>query len=263
MSYFFKQLKRNAEVLFITLLLVAALFSLLSYVGTFPNDFMPVIGHLFLMLFEIGLLITVPVLLLLRKRELAKMIYMLYASFWVISTIYTALGDSIFIAGGNHGLLIAASVFEFLIAAALLTAAVFFILGKKKQDVKKNNLTALILLGAYAAFFIVFALGVAYFAVFRQPWTNYIQSISGNLFLPAAMFLGLFVFGFLSVSFPEKPIVIAYEEEGEEENEESSDTSDTIVEEAPAEEPAEVSQEETEADASESESEPEKEEKDD
>ena len=245
MSYFFKQLKRNAEVLFITLLLVAALFALLSYVGTFPSGFMPVIGHLFLMFFEIGLLIAVPVLLLLRKRDLAKMIYMFLASFWMIDTIYIFLGDSFLMAKGFHGLQIAGSVFEFVIAIALLTAAVFFILGKKKQDVKKNNITALILLGAYAAFFIVFALTVAFLAVFKQPWTNYIEGISENLFLPAAMFLGLFVFGFLTVSFPEKPIeIFAEEEETEEKKKETSEISDKDDEEESKEEPVEEASEE-------------------
>ena len=131
MSYFFKQFKKYAEILLITLLLVAALFSLLSSVGNFPNEFMPVIGHLFLMLFEIGLLSVVPVLLFLRKKELARIVFTIYASFWLIASIYSNLGDSSMMRNGMHGLWIAIAVFEFLIACALLTALVFFILGKR------------------------------------------------------------------------------------------------------------------------------------
>ena len=242
MSYFFKQLKRYAEVLLITLLLVAALFSLLTYVGNFPNDFMPVIGHLFLMLFEIGLLAIVPTLILLRKKDLAKLVFTIYASFWLIASIYSTLGDSGLMRGGVHGLWISISVFEFLIAGALLNALAFFIIGKKQNDVKKFNLTALILLGAYGAFFIVFVLNIAAFAVFRWGWTSYIGNFKENLFLPAAMFLGLFYFGFMTVNFPEKPIVIPEESE-EADKKEEGDASNADEEEAPAEVKAEEEEE--------------------
>lgn len=233
MSYIFKQLKRYAEIFFITLLLVASFFSLLSSVGNFPNEFMPVVGHLFLMLFEIGLLASVPVLLLLKKRDLAKTVFIIYASFWLIATIYNTLGDSVFMANGVHGLRIAISVFEFLIACALLTAIVFYILGKKTGKDFNYNLTALILLGTFGAYFVVFALSIALYAVNKLGWTMYISDISENLFLPAAMFFGLFVFKFLNVNFPEKPIEIPEgdlakkeEEEGEAQAAEEDDEED-------------------------------------
>ena len=95
----------------------------------------------------------------------------------------------------------------------------------------------MILLGAYAAYFIVFVLHIAAFAVFRWGWTSYISNFSDNLFIPAAMFCGLFVFGFLTVAFPEKPIVIPEEDEKKEEGE--SEEAKEEASEAPVEEKAE------------------------
>ena len=94
MNAFMSSLKRTSEYLLMILMFVASLFTLLFYVGNFGSDFMPVMGNLLAMILKVGLWLSVPVLLAIRKRALAKKALAAVSLYWYVSFLFSLLDDT-------------------------------------------------------------------------------------------------------------------------------------------------------------------------
>ena len=118
----------------------AFLFAVLFAVSTMGDasansQFMPVVGGLVIMVAGTAAICSVPVLLLFKKDEAAKIIFTLLVGYWIVSQGLNYLSYSQFAVDGAPGIYVAAGIFGFLAGLALVALVVFiilhFVLGKK------------------------------------------------------------------------------------------------------------------------------------
>ena len=202
MNAFMKSVKRASVSITTILFFAAALFTLLLYVGNFGTDFLPVLGNLFSMLIRIGIWLIVPVLLLARKRVLAKWALIGVVLYWVISFVFTLLTDTGFAVANATALAISVGVFSFLAACALIAMVSFLGIAAYKKDRKTKFITLLIYCGTLVFLIVLFSLTVALNAKWGvADWNDYFGIICDDLIVPFAMLFAAIAFGFKREEF--------------------------------------------------------------
>lgn len=187
-------LTKPAKMIAMILLFAAAGFGLIGNAGGLGGGFMPVVGGLVYLLFDLAFWAIIPVLYVLKKDELVKYALVPVAGFWGISTIYNFLGSAEFVTGGWGGLTITISLFEFLIALAFLAVLAFGILYFVKKDKKFLQIAFCIFAGSLLFFVLVWALSIALFAQGNADWTTYFDLFRSALFIPFGLVFAVLAF---------------------------------------------------------------------
>lgn len=169
------------------LLFLAAGFSFIVNAAGIGGEFMPVIGGLFTLLFDLAILGIVPVLIALKKHDLIKYALVPLLAYWFISTIYNFLAGCEVIYDGVDGLIIAIAMFEFFAACALLTALVFAVMYFFSKDRKWLQIGFVVFAGSLLFFLLVWALRLAFLADLDADWTSYLYAFCSLLFLPSGL----------------------------------------------------------------------------
>lgn len=178
---------KKSKLLAIIFMFAATAFSLIVYAAGIGGAFMPVVGGLLLFLFQIALVGVIPVLLVLKKDELIKYALVPIFSYWLISSIYSFLGNSDLIAKGYAGVTIAMALFQFFIALAQLAVIAFMIVYLFKKEKKWAQIAFCILVGSLVFYLVEWALSLGMYAKYDAAWTNYFYAFYAYIFLPAGM----------------------------------------------------------------------------
>ena len=197
MKEIYKELKRHSEQLTIILFFAAAALSFIYHVANFGGGFLPVMGNLFTMILRVSILLVVPVLLSIGKKNEAKWAFLGVSAYWVITTLFELLNDTGVARNGNGALAGAMGAFAFLIACAMIVMTVFAILSKYKDSEKWKVIALAVYCGTLLLFVVFFALHTAVYAKWKiGTWDMYFEIISKFLILPFAMLFAALTFWF-------------------------------------------------------------------
>ena len=208
--------KKPSKTIAIVAFAVGILFSFIARAASIGNGFMPVIGGLILMFFDVAVFGVVPLLLILKKDDLAKTAFGFVFAYWLISRIYDNVGDATNIFKGMGNLWIATFVFDFLWGLALLVFAVLFVCYYVKKERVLLSAGFCVLFGSLPLALLAWILCVAAYAKGKANWQNYFSAISYYLAIPvafscAALFFSPIVAQKLSAVFSTKAAVPAEE----------------------------------------------------
>ena len=201
MNVFMGKVKRTSEFVAMILFFVAAFFSLLYYIGNFDGAFMPVIGNLFAMVLQVGIWLVIPLCIVMKRRSYARWATLGVSLYWLITTLFSLLGDTVMASSDYPALAIAVGVFSFLTACALIVMTIFALTAVTKKSGKIKMLAACIYAGALVFYLVLFALRVALAASWDLGWNAYFWLLCDYLLIPFAMFFIAVAFGFREEEF--------------------------------------------------------------
>ena len=201
MNVFMGKLKRTSEFVAMILFFVAAFFSLLYYIGNFDGAFMPVIGNLFAMVLQVGIWLVIPLCIVMKRRSYARWATLAVALYWLITTLFTLLGETSMASSEYPSLAIAVGVFSFLTACTLIVMTSFGLTAVTHKSGKIKMFAACIYVGALLFYLILFALSVALAADVEEGWNVYFKLLCDDLLIPFAMFFIAVAFGFREEEF--------------------------------------------------------------
>lgn len=178
---------KKAKLIAIILLFAATGFLLIATLANLGGGFMPVLGDLILLLVDLVIVGIIPLLLVLNKDSMAKYVLAPIFGYWMLRSIHTYIGHSSRIVGDNPGLIIAPSVFEFIIGCALLAILVLMVLYFFMKKPLLLNIGFAILACSLVFFLLTFVLWIAAYAKYNSDWPNYFYAFYEFLFLPAGL----------------------------------------------------------------------------
>lgn len=242
MKKIFEVLSKPARlILIIAAFAYVGVYSVVAF-GGFGGGFLPVLANIIIYVLTAGAVVAIPILLLLKKEEAAKLVFLLVGAYWLISESRGLLSYANLVTENNEGLSVAYGVFGFLAGLALTGVVVLIVL---KYILKKEVFkfcAVLTFVGAYSFILVFFVLRFAYQCKINYEYRNYDYIIYQwlefvNLFLyliaPVGVLFGyLYFLGAPEYDFPKKAPKAPKEEKEEE------------PEEAPAEQPEEEKPEE-------------------
>ena len=165
--------------------------------GSINGTFMSVVSNLLILIVGSALLFSVPVLILLKKEDMAKIAFFILAGYWLISTALSMFGYAqTYCIEDASGAAIAGGVFAFITALCLVGVLALIVL----EFVAKK---AFFRLFAFFAMFgvILFALltGILLFASTVEGieffgWPNVVNLLVEYLLVPAIVCFGCLYF---------------------------------------------------------------------
>lgn len=180
-------LKKPSKTIALCAFIAGILFSFIARAASIGTGFMPVIGDIILMLFDVAVFGVVPLLFILKKEDLAKTFFKFVFAYWLISRTYTLIGDASNIVKGLGGVWIAASVFDFLWGLALLSFIVLNVISFFKQDKRLSSAGLCILIGSLFLSVLAWILHVSAYATAKIGWQSYFNVVSYYLAIPTAI----------------------------------------------------------------------------
>jgi hypothetical protein len=178
---------KYAKMIGMILMFAAAAFLFIVTAAGIGDAFMPAIGNIVMMIVSLALWGVVPLLILLKKYDLAQKALLPVFIFWILSSIFTFFEDCQYMVDGVHGLAIAAAVFEFIIGGALIAIIVLSILSYLKKERAYLQLAFLVMVCSLLFFFLAWIMWIAAYATFDLGWASYLQLFAQMLFLPIGM----------------------------------------------------------------------------
>lgn len=220
--------KPSRLILLIGSILVFALTALSEF-GSIGGEFFPVFIGIIVLVATLAATAAVPVLLVMKKEEAAKIVFSILAGYWLISKTRGDLGYASWVVDKMPGLALSAALFSVFFGLCLLAVIVFAIL----HYVLKKEFRPIImcvLAGALLMAFIALILWLVVYGKQDASWTVFIDEFNAHLVIPVTLIGGVLYF-FIDEAPIEKKV--AKKEEPK-------------VEEQPAEQPAEQPQEQPE-----------------
>lgn len=194
MEKFFNVLLKPAKWILIIGSLVYATWFAISTAGSIQGTFMSVVSHLLVLIVGSALLFSVPLLILFKKEDMAKIAFFILAGYWLISTtrgmfsnaeIYTEFEDGVAITGG---------IFAFIAALCLVGVLALIIL---EFVIKKPGLrlfTFFVMLGVILFCFLTGLFLFIYYTKWNAPWTSSADMLVEGLLVPVLVCFGCLYF---------------------------------------------------------------------
>ena len=173
-----------ARTIGMALLFAAASFGLVVNAANIGGGFMPVVGGLLFLLFDLAVMACVPLLLALRRDKLVAYALAVVLAYWVIGTIYNFLGGADVATSAYSGLTIARGLFQVFIALAFLAIVVLLVLYVLRRDRKMANYAFCVMAGSLVFFVVLWALSLAAYAKNNADWGSYFYAFKSFIFLP-------------------------------------------------------------------------------
>ena len=171
--------------------------------GGLGGRFLPVVSTLIILLAGMAALAAVPVCLLLKKEDAAKLVFTILAGYWVISTILGQLGQAQMIDNGTEGLVITACVFSFLMGLCILGVLVLLVLN---YVLKKDIFRLAAVLTMVGVILFALVAGILWMVVYGKwglGWTLFVDAVGDYFILPTLILFGyLYFYG--APQLPEK-----------------------------------------------------------
>ena len=168
-------------------------FAIMTATG-FGNGFVSVIVSLIIMTIGTALLVAAPLLVLLKKDNAGKMVFLFLLGYWVLTTIQNWLGISAGLVESNDGLAIVAGLFSFIaglgVVAVLVLTVLELILKKPAlRFVSFLVFLGVIIVGFFAGLFLVILSGMN-----NAFWPSGIQFLIQYMILPIIICFGYIYF---------------------------------------------------------------------
>ena len=196
MNKFFQALTKPAKwVLVIGGFFYAIWFAIMQ--GTaIDGEAMSVIAHLVIMIVGTILLVAVPVLVLLKKDDAAKMLFLFLIGYWVLTSIQNWLFYAETFTDSDNGLGITAGIFSFIAGLGLVGVLVMTVLEFALKKPAFRVITLLIMLGVLAVSFIAGLLLFIYACTINAVWPMGLNFLVEYIILPVIICFGyLYFFG--------------------------------------------------------------------
>ena len=184
MDSLIRKLAKPSRLVGMILMFAAAAFGVILAAADFGGGFMPVVGQLVLLVFNLALIGVIPLLLALKKDELIPYALAPLFSYWIIGSIIDYIGSARRVASGYLGLVIAASLFEFFIGCALLAVVVMLVIYFFTANRRFVQIAFFTWMASGLFFFLAWVLWLAGHAKYGGDWTSYINLFYNYLFLP-------------------------------------------------------------------------------
>ena len=213
MEKFMSLIKKFGKLLIIILgFAYGAIFAVTAIgAGAIKGQFMPVLANLILMTVGTGAIISVPLLLLLKKETPARLIFAVLAIYWMIYAAQDNLSLAGYAVKGMPGEAVTAGIFAFIIALLLLAVSVLLIVyyvfnRTPKVSGKVLFIVVLAVLGSIIVFSMVkgILLAIAYSGD-GGNWPFVVDAIAEGFIVPPLVIVGYLYF-FMDYQAP------AYEE---------------------------------------------------
>lgn len=196
MEKFFQTLSKPAKwVLIIGGFFYAVWFAVMQGSGI-DGQFVSVLTNLIVMAVGIALLAATPILVLVKKDDIAKMVFLFLVGYWVLTTIQSWFFYAETFTESNDGLAVTAGIFSLiaglgLVAILVLTILEFFL---KKPALRLISL--IVMLGVIAIGFIAGLLLTIYAGKMNAFWPRGAQFLVDYMILPLVICFGyLYFFG--------------------------------------------------------------------
>ena len=203
MKKIFEVLVKPSRLILLIASIVYICLYMVGEIGSIGGGFLDVLGSVIVFVLTLAALTSIPVLLLLKKDEAAKLVFFLVSGYWLITAnqSYLFFGTAV---NSKDALLNTTGVFGFLVglflAAVLVLLVLHFIL--KKEVLKLSAVLSFLL-----SFLLLFVFFVLYFIVhvkYNYAWTGYLD-LFARLTAPVAIFFGyLYFLGAPDYEFPQK-----------------------------------------------------------
>ena len=197
MNNFFKALSKPAKWILVIGSLVYATWFAVQTAGSIQGTFMSVASNLIILVVGSALLFSVPILILVKKVDMAKIAFLILAGYWLISTTRSMFNYAeTYCVEGAPGAAIAGGIFAFLTGLCLVGVIALIVL---ELVAKKPGLR----LFAFFAFFgvILFALltGILLFASLVEAsdyigWARVANLLVEYLLVPTIVCFGVLFF---------------------------------------------------------------------
>ena len=195
MNKFFEVLAKPAKWVLIIGGFIYALWYAISRGASMDGSFMSVLVNLILLIVGTALLVAVPILVLLKKDDMAKIVFLILVGYWLLTSIqsYYAAAEG-FCDAQDDAVAIIAGIFFFLAASCLLAVLVFIVL---EFALKKPAMRFFAFIVLLALIVLAFLAGLFYFieAVrFEWGWRQYIDPWIEYMLLPIVVCFGYLFF---------------------------------------------------------------------
>lgn len=200
MKKIFDLLSKPSRMIFIIAAFAyVGLYAIISFAG-FGGGFVSVLGGLIVSVLTIAAVVAIPVLLLLKREEAAKLVFILVAGFWLVSRAQSYTLNYAAWTEFEDGLGVCVGVFGFLAGLALTGVLVLLVLHfiLKKEVLKFSAVLAFA--GAYLFIFVTMILTLVYYIKMSVEnnyisfgWTNYVSLVL-DLVAPVAVCFGYLYF---------------------------------------------------------------------
>ena len=162
MEKFFNILLKPAKWILVIGSLVYATWFAVQTVGSINGTFMSVICNLIILVVGSALLFSVPLLVLFKKVDMAKIAFFILAGYWLISTTRSMFGYAISNCfADNEGAAIAGGVFAFLTGLCLVGVLALIVL---EFAIKKPGLRLFSFFAFFGVIFFALLTGILLFA---------------------------------------------------------------------------------------------------
>ncbi len=233
MDKLIETIRRPSRLIATIALGVSAVCTLLTYAGTFPKGFMPVVAHLILMLFDLTLIGGLLFLLIAHHDKGLDFALPLLFAWWLLNVVKGRLEGAYLATRGMPGITIACGIFEFFVGLAFLAATVLLVVAKFKENARLRSVGFAVAFGTLPLLLLVMVLSLADNGVNGYAWPAYFGAFNA-LALPVGM-----LFAYFPMAFP-KPLEAPEEEPDEifaqeddyvvSQPEEAKDEEETVVE---------------------------------
>ena len=169
MNKFFETLTKPAKWVLIIGGFIYAAWYAIARGASMNGNFMTVLVNLILLFVGTALLVAVPILVLLKKNEMAKTVFLILVGYWLLSSIQSYYGNAeMFCANTDDAVAIIGGIFFFLAASCLLAVLVFIVL---EFALKKPAMRFFAFIIMLVLIFLAFLAGLFFFIeAVRYDW---------------------------------------------------------------------------------------------
>lgn len=196
MEKFFNVLLKPAKWILIIGSLVYAVWFAVETASSINGTFMGVVSNLLILIVGSALLFSVPLLILFKKEDMAKIAFFILAGYWLISTTLSMFGYAQTYTELNDGLAVTGGIFAFIAALCLVGVLALIVLEFVIKKPALRLFTFFVMIGV-----IVFTLltGILLFALYASNgsplgWSFTADLLVKNLLVPTVVCFGCLYF---------------------------------------------------------------------
>ena len=196
MEKFFNVLLKPAKWILIIGSLVYAVWFAVETASSINGTFMGVVSNLLILIVGSALLFSVPLLILFKKEDMAKIAFFILSGYWLISTTLSMFGYAQTYTELNDGLAVTGGIFAFIAALCLVGVLALIVLEFVIKKPALRLFTFFVMIGV-----IVFTLltGILLFALYASNgsplgWSFTADLLVKNLLVPTVVCFGCLYF---------------------------------------------------------------------
>lgn len=194
MKKIFDLLLKPARMVLLIGSFVFAAWFVVSTAGYISGGFISVMSSLILMMVGAIVLCAVPVCLLIKKEDIAKIVFFILVSYWLLSTIQSVFNTASWLTEFGDGLSITAGIFLFFATIGLVGVLALIVLNFILKKPFFRLLAWYVFFGVVGFAFIGGLLQFIYYIVEEWDWVSIIDVFVNMLLVPSLIGFGVLYF---------------------------------------------------------------------